>query len=123
MSLQTMPNKPSWVTGVTRGQWLTLSGTWMAWLFDALDAGIFAFVISALVKDFHAKLPEVVSLVSYFLIATAIGGVFMGNIADRIGRKKTILISVFAYGIFTVLTGTAQNLFQMGIYRFLVGLQ
>jgi len=122
MAFQNMPNKTSMFEGVTRGQWLTLTGSWMSWLFDALDAGIFAFVISYLVKDFNAKLPDVVSIVSYFLIATAIGGVFMGNLADRIGRKKTILFSVFAYGVFTVLAGTAQNLFQMGIYRFLVGL-
>lgn len=122
MAIQNMPEKTSMFQGVTRGQWLTLTGSWMSWLFDALDAGLYAFVISYLVKDFHAKLPDVVAIVSYFLIATAIGGVFMGNLADRIGRKKTILFSVFAYGVFTVLAGTAQNLFQMGIYRFLVGL-
>ena len=106
----------------TKQQWFNLMGSWMSWLFDAMDAGLFAFVITFLVKDFKVSLPEVVSAVSYFLIATAIGGIIMGNISDRIGRKKTLVLSILGYGIFTVLCGLAQNMTQMIIFRFLVGL-
>lgn len=106
----------------SRSQWFTLTGSWASWLFDAMDAGLYAFVIAYLVKDFGNTLPEVVSVVSIFLIATAVGGVLLGNLCDRIGRKKTMLFSVFCYGLFTLLAGTAQNLTQMAVYRFLVGI-
>lgn len=103
-------------------QWFTLIGSWMSWLFDSMDAGLFAFVIAFLVKDFKSTLPEVVSVVSYFLIATAVGGVLMGTISDRIGRKRSILVAVICYGVFNFLCGTAQNITQMIIYRTIVGL-
>jgi hypothetical protein len=36
-------------------KWLTLTGTWMSWLFDSMDAGLYAFVIAYLVKDFNSS--------------------------------------------------------------------
>ncbi|BCJ87086.1 hypothetical protein [Effusibacillus dendaii] len=68
--------------------YLTLIGTWAGWLFDALDAGIFSFVIMAIAKTFKVGLNDVVSTVAWFLLATGIGGYLLGNISDRIGRKK-----------------------------------
>lgn len=103
-------------------QKVTLFGAWLSWLCDALDASIFAYVISFLVKDFAVTLPDVINIVSYFLIATVIGGVILGMISDRFGRKRAILLSVAIYGIFNFLCGTADNILQMSIYRFMVGL-
>lgn len=107
---------------LTTGQkWKNLTGLWMSWLFDAMDAGLYSFVIVFLIKDFNSTLPEVVSVVSYFLIATAVGGVFMGNIGDRIGRKRAIVLSIAAYGVFNTLCGTANSITEIIIYRTIVG--
>ncbi|GAC1417613.1 MAG: MFS transporter [Burkholderiaceae bacterium] len=103
-------------------QYLTLTGAWVAWLFDALDAGIFGFVMLAIAHSFSVKMADVVSTVAWFLLATGVGGYFLGNISDRIGRKKTILASVLAYGTGTLLCGFAHNLFELNVYRFIVGI-
>lgn len=105
-----------------RQQYLTLAGSWVAWLFDALDAGIFGFVMLAIATTFGVKMGDVVSTVAWFLLATGIGGYFLGNISDKIGRKKTILASVFAYGTGTLLCGFAHNLVELNAYRFIVGI-
>lgn len=102
-------------------QYLTLGGAWAAWLFDALDAGVFGFVILAIARTFSVKLGDVVSTVAWFLLATGLGGYFLGNLSDKIGRKKTILLAVFAYGAGTLLCGFAHSVTQLNIYRFIVG--
>ena len=109
-------------TFTVRQQYMTLAGSWVAWLFDALDAGIFGFVMLAIASTFAVKMGDVVSTVAWFLLATGIGGYFLGNISDKIGRKKTILISVLAYGTGTLLCGFAQNLVELNAYRFIVGI-
>jgi MFS family permease len=100
---------------------VTLGGSWAAWLFDALDATIFGFVMLAIANTFSVGLRDVVSTVAWFLLATGIGGLFLGNIADRIGRKKTILASVFIYGTGTLLCGFASSVLELNVYRFCVG--
>jgi MFS family permease len=105
-----------------RQQYLTLAGSWVAWLFDALDAGIFGFVMLAIATSFAVTMGDVVSTVAWFLLATGIGGYFLGNISDKIGRKKTILLSVFAYGTGTLMCGFAHSLAELNVYRFIVGI-
>jgi MFS family permease len=115
------PGATAPTTFTVRQQYLTLSGCWVAWLFDALDAGIFGFVMLAIAKTFSVQMGDVVSTVAWFLLATGVGGYFLGNISDRIGRKKTILLSVLAYGTGTLMCGFAHNLAELNAYRFVVG--
>ncbi|MCL6632379.1 MAG: MFS transporter [Alicyclobacillus herbarius] len=99
-----------------------LAGSWGAWLFDAMDAAVFSFVMLAISHSFHTQLSSVVGTMAWFLLATGIGGYFLGNISDYIGRKPTILISVFIYGVGTILCGTSHSLIELNMYRFVVGI-
>ncbi|WP_248767134.1 MFS transporter [Pseudomonas sp. MWU12-2345] len=103
-------------------RYVTLGGSWAAWLFDALDATVFGFVLLAIAKTFSVGLNDVVSTVAWFLLATGIGGFFLGNISDKIGRKKTMMLSVFVYGSGTLLCGFADSLWQLNLFRFCVGI-
>ncbi len=106
----------------TPRRYMTLAGSWGAWLFDALDATVFGFVILAISHTFSVSLSEVVSTVAWFLLATGIGGFFLGNLSDRIGRKRTLLISVLIYGTGTLLCGLADSITQLNLCRFAVGI-
>ncbi|WP_051348452.1 MFS transporter [Peribacillus kribbensis] len=108
-------------SGSHRSAYLTLAGSWLGWLFDALDAGVFGFVLLAIATTFKVEISSVVSTVAWFLLATGIGGYVLGNISDRIGRKKTLVLSVFAYALGTLLCGFADSVAALNIYRFLVG--
>lgn len=103
-------------------RYITLGGSWAAWLFDALDATIFGFVLLAIAKTFAVGLGDVVSTVAWFLLATGIGGFFLGNLSDKIGRKKTMMLSVFVYGTGTLLCAFADSLWQLNLFRFCVGI-
>jgi MFS family permease len=99
-----------------------LFGSWASWTFDAMDAGVFSFVLLSIAHSFKVGIGDVASTVAWFLLATGIGGLLLGNISDKIGRKRTLLISVLVYGIGTLLCGFANSLGTLNIYRFIVGL-
>ena len=103
-------------------RYATLGGSWAAWLFDALDATIFSFVLLAIAKTFSVGMGDVVSTVAWFLLATGIGGYFLGNLSDKIGRKKTMMLSVFVYGTGTLLCSFAETVWQLSVFRFFVGI-
>lgn len=103
-------------------RYATLGGTWGAWLFDALDATIFSFVILSIAHTFGATLGQVVSIVAWFLLATGVGGLLLGNLSDRIGRKRALLISVLTYATGTLLCGFAHSVTELSVYRFAVGI-
>lgn len=77
-----------------RQRYLTLTGAWVAWLFDALDAGIFGFVILAIAHSFSVKLGDVVSTVAWFLLATGIGGYFRQHIRQNRPQKNHTPVGV-----------------------------
>lgn len=92
------------------------------WIFDALDATIYAYAVPGIIADMKVSFAEAFSVVSVFFLCAAIGGVVMGNIGDKIGRKPTVMLSVGLYGVFNFLCGTANSITELYIYRGLVGL-
>src|SRR5450432_4470122 len=59
---------------------------------------------------------------SIFMIGWAIGGVFFGVLGDRLGRAKTMMITILSYTIFTGLSVFSTGVWDFNIYRFLCGL-
>ncbi len=62
------------------------------------------------------------NLVSIFLIGWAAGGFLFGVMGDKLGRTRTMIITILIYAIFTGLNGLVQNMTQYYICRFLVAL-
>jgi MFS family permease len=58
---------------------------------------------------------------SVFIFGWMFGGVIWGLICDRVGRARTVLLSTFCYGIFTVLTAAAPSWWLVAGCRFLAG--
>ena len=122
----------SWRRGVTRYQWLVLFIAWLGWVFDAMDATIYAIVLHPALHDLLQSPGETVSaeqvgwyggiIFSIFLIGWAIGGICFGVVADRIGRTKTLIITILIYAVFTGLAALSQDWWHLAIYRFLTAL-
>ena len=56
------------------------------------------------------------------MFGAALGGIFLGNLGDRIGRTRAMGISILFYSVFAALGALAQTQEQMLVLRFLVGL-
>ena len=126
------PRASSWREGVTPYQWLVLFVAWLGWVFDSMDATIYAIVLHPALHELlrtsaGGATPETIGwygglIFSIFLIGWAIGGVTFGVIADRFGRTKTLIATILIYAVFTGLAALSQDWWHLAVYRFLTAL-
>jgi MFS family permease len=105
---------------------------WLGWVFDSMDAMIYALVLHPALHDLLAAGGAPVSdreighygglIFSVFLIGWAIGGVLFGVMADYVGRTKTLIATILIYAVFTGMAALAQDWWHLAIYRFLTAL-
>ncbi|MGE0863575.1 MAG: MFS transporter [Vicinamibacterales bacterium] len=94
----------------------------LGWLLDAFDVMLYALILTAVVKDLGLTLATGGQLASLTLAASALGGLLFGVIADKLGRTRALSLSILLYSVFTFACGLAQNVWQLAIFRFLLGL-
>ncbi|MCB8769982.1 MFS transporter [Acinetobacter soli] len=93
----------------------------LGWMFDALDTGIIAFILTTLVKDWALTPAESGWIVSIGFIGMAIGAVCSGGLADRFGRKTMFATTLLIYSLATAACAFAPNLTWLLVFRFIVG--
>ena len=111
-------------------QWRTGLASWLGWFFDGLEMHLYTLVAAPFVMQLvHASAasdPLVKSRSSWiqaaFLVGWALGGGFFGRIGDRIGRTRTLALTVLFYAIFTGASFFADTWWQLMIFRFLSAL-
>jgi MFS family permease len=91
------------------------------WVLDAMDVQIYSFVIPAIIAAFHLSNADAGLIGTSTLLASAFGGWFAGAISDRVGRVRTLQITIAWFAVFTFLTGFAQNYTQLLACRALMG--
>ena len=93
----------------------------MGWGLDGFDFYLYVYALPAILTAFSLSKAYGGLLATYTLVASAIGGIAMGTIADRIGRKNALMISIACYAVFTFLCGLAQNYAMLAVFRALEG--
>lgn len=129
------PGQPPrwWFQGVSRYAWIVLIVSALGWLFDTMDQHLFTLVrIPSLTEIMQPHVPPdkldgaVKSvggqLTAVFLLGWATGGFLFGVIGDRIGRTKTMIITILMYSAFTGLNALVQTPWQYAICRFLTAM-
>ena len=111
-----------WYREITPYQWKALGASTLGWVLDSMDVYLFILAMPLLLKTFHMSRAVGGMLGTLTLIASAIGGVAFGFIADRFGRTRSMMASILIYSVFTAACGFAQSIVQLGIFRFLLGL-
>ena len=117
--------KQRWYQGVPKQAWIVLAVCALGWLFDTMDQNIFNLVrqpsMLELVGPERAK--EVGgNITSVFLIGWAVGGFLFGMIGDKLGRTRTMTVTILIYAVFTGLTGLTKDPFWYGVCRFFTAL-
>ena len=107
---------------VDRKAWRALFAAQLGWMLDAMDFLLFTFALLSIQKEFGLTKTQITIPISAALIASAIGGIAFGRIADRIGRVRAMTFSILLYSGATAGMATAQNLWQLVAWRVLVGL-
>jgi len=120
---------------MTAYHWWVLFVGMMSWLFDCMDARIFALsrqpALTQLLANFTAGMtPDDAALTilkhgdyvtAAMMVGWAVGGLFFGIVGDKWGRVRTLSTSVFVYSFFTGLSGLSQTWYDFCLWRFLMG--
>jgi MFS family permease len=114
-----------------RGDWLralgpsgrrAFAGAFGGYGLDAYDFQVLPLALAAVTATFHLTSGSAGLLATVTLVVSAVGGVLAGMLADRIGRVRTLMITVGTYAIFTVLCGFAPTYPALLVLRALQGL-
>ncbi len=109
-------------------QWAVLFAAWLGWGFDCFDSLLFNFVAPNCVPTLlglplgspaakSATLLWTGIFTSLLLLGWAAGGILMGHVADRIGRSRTLLLTMLIYSLGTAACALAPNLWVLGLCR------
>lgn len=123
-----------WYKLLTRYHWFVLTVCALGWLFDTMDQQLFTLARVRAMKSLVTTASDDPSearrridlfgsyATSIFLIGWATGGLFFGVLGDRIGRAKTMLLTILVYSLFTGLSALSTGFWDFALYRFLTGL-
>jgi MFS family permease len=94
----------------------------MGWALDAFDAMLYSLVLAMLMRDLGMSKTVAGSLGTLTLLASGIGGVLFGLLADRIGRKHALMASILTYSVCSFASGLATSIAMLALARFVLGL-
>jgi SHS family lactate transporter-like MFS transporter len=100
----------------------TFVACFLGWSLDAFDFFILVFCVSALAGQFHAKVSEVSEGIFWTLAMRPVGAFLFGLLADRFGRRPTLMIDIVAYSAFELASAFAPSLKVFLITRALFGI-
>lgn len=114
-------------------QWTVLFAAWLGWGFDVFDGLLFNFVAPSCVPTLlglpigspearQATLFWTGLLSSVLLVGWAVGGVLFGRITDRLGRTRTLLLTMAIYSIGTAACAFAPNIWVLLLFRIVASL-
>src|SRR3954464_2297755 len=107
---------------VTSDQRRTLLAAALGWMLDAFDAMLYALVLTHIMRDLGMSKSTAGLLNTLTLLASGIGGVLFGFIADRIGRKRALMASILTYSVCSFASGLSTSIFMLAVFRFVLGL-
>ncbi|MFC3110774.1 MFS transporter [Undibacterium arcticum] len=93
----------------------------IGYALDAMDTQFLSFVIPTLIATWGITKGDAGLIGTVTLLTSALGGWLAGILSDRIGRVKTLQLTILWFAFFTVLCGLAQNYHQLLIARGLMG--
>lgn len=119
--------------GMNGYQWTVVLAAWLGWGFDIIDALLFNYVAANCIPTLlHIPIgsPEalqatkhyVALMASILLLGWAAGGIFFGWLADKIGRSRTLLLTIVLYSVGTALCALAPNVEFLIFCRILASL-
>ncbi len=100
----------------------TFIACFLGWSLDAFDFFILIFCVNALAAQFHAKVSDITEAIFWTLAMRPVGAFLFGLMADRFGRRPTLMVDIIAYSVFELASAFAPSLKVFLIMRALFGI-
>ena len=123
-----------WYQGLEPYCWLVLIIAALGWLFDTMDQNLFNLVRTPSIQDLLSSSiqdPDLLEaetrriggwITAIFLVGWSVGGFIFGILGDRLGRTRTMILTILIYAAFTGLSALAWNWQSYAAVRFMTGL-
>src|SRR6266568_4317075 len=117
-----------WYRSLNRTQWKALLASNLGWTFDGFE--VFALILTVGVALHQLLDPSQYPLIPAYAGAViaitvfgwGLGGLLGGVLADYLGRKRSMTLTILAYSLLTGLSAFAWDWVSFAVLRFLVGL-
>ncbi len=106
----------------TRSQKNVAVAAYLGWTLDAFDFFLMVFMFKDIAATFHVDVKSVAQAVLLTLAARPIGAFLFGRLADRFGRKPTLMWNILAFSVLEAASGFAPSLQTFLVLRFLFGI-
>ena len=100
----------------------TFIACFLGWSLDAFDFFILVFCVSALATQFQTKVSAITEAIFLTLAMRPVGAILFGLMADRFGRRPTLMIDIIAYSVFELASAFAPSLKVFLIMRAFFGI-
>jgi MFS family permease len=128
MSVEAVTARSRTVLDMNGYQWTVLFAAWLGWGFDVFDGLLFNYVAPNCVPTLlgltiGSKVAQAATLrwngilTSILLVGWGAGGILFGQVADRIGRTRTLMLTMLLYALGTALCAAAPNLWALIAFR------
>jgi SHS family lactate transporter-like MFS transporter len=111
-----------WWKEPTRDQWMAWWAAWLGWTLDAFDFTVFMLIMVPIAKTFDVPLTAVALVFTVTLWMRLVGAVASGWLADRIGRKTPLMISIVWYSVCNFIAGFSPSFAFLFLFRALLGI-
>ena len=111
-----------WWKEPTKDQWYAYCAAWMGWTLDAFDFTVFLLIMAPIAQEFHVPLIDVTAIFSVTLIMRLGGATASGWLADRMGRRAPLMISILWYSVCNFAAGLSPSFTFLFVVRALLGI-
>jgi MFS family permease len=109
------------------GKWHALIAAWLGEAFDGMDASLYSVAMYPALGELlrsksDVEIGQTGSLIlATFMMGWFVGALVFGTLADKIGRRKTMILTILIYSLATASCAVSQNWMQLAACRFVVG--
>lgn len=113
--------KKRWWTYLSKEDWNAFFAAWLGVLLDGYDFVLIAFALPLIIDSFKLTLVEGAALISAAFVSRWLGGLLLGAVGDKWGRKPAMVLSIFMFAFGSIACAFAPNYWFLFVFRLIIG--